>query len=143
MTMANINPDPHEYGYVFIPLNRITSLFASRDDARAAVNEVCSIGFLPQNIDVFVGSEGAATLDLSGAAHGAAIRRVRDFEAFMVGAAGDAHQRADTALKAGGVAIAILMDGNEARKTDLAALLRRHHATVVRYWGRWTIESLD
>ena len=142
--MANMNPNPHEYGYVFIPLNRITSLFASRDDARAAVNEMCSIGFLPQNIDVFVGEEGAATLDLSGAAQGgAAIRRVRDFEAFMVGVAGDAHQCADTAWKAGGVAIAILMDGNEARKTDLAALLRRHHATVVRYWGRWTIESLD
>jgi hypothetical protein len=30
--MAQVNPNPHEHGYVFLPTNRVTGLFASYDD---------------------------------------------------------------------------------------------------------------
>ena len=141
--MADINPDPHTYGYVFIPMNRVTALFASKDDGRDAVKELYSVGFAPENLDIFVGEQGADMLDLAGEEHGAITRRVRNFEALMVQVAGASHKRADEALKAGGVAVAVLMDGKERMKEEVASLLKRHRATVIRYWGRWTIESLD
>jgi len=141
--MANINSDPHDYGYAFIPLNRVTALFSSSDDARAAVKELQALGFGPQTLDVFVGKEGAVALDLSGEGHGVVTRLLRNFEALMVPIAGDSHQRAEVALNTGGVAIAVLMDGKEAMKTTVGTLLKRHRAEVVRYWSRWTIEAMD
>ena len=141
--MANINPDPHDYGYAFIPLNRVTALFSSSDDARAAVKELHAMGFGPKTLDVFVGKEGAAALDLSAEGHGVVMRVLRNVEALMVQIAGDSHQRADATLNTGGVAIAVLMDGKEAMKKTVGTLLKRHRAEVVRYWSRWTIESMD
>jgi hypothetical protein len=141
--MPDINPNPHEYGYVFIPINRITALFASKNDLREAVKELSSAGFAPENLDIFVGEQGADALDLTGEGHGTITRRVRNFEALMVQVAGDSHQRADEALRAGGAAVAVLLDGKETMKNQVASLLKRHRATVIRYWGRWTIESLD
>ena len=61
----------------------------------------------------------------------------------MVQVAGDSHQRADEALRAGGAAVAVLLDGKETMKNQVGSILKRHRATVIRYWGRWTIESLD
>jgi hypothetical protein len=141
--MANINPDPHEYGYAFIPLNRVTALFSSSDDARAAVKELHTLGFGPQTLDVFVGEQGAAALDLSGEGHGTVTRILRNFEALIVQIAGDSHKKADAALNTGAVAVAVLMDGKEAMKEGVATLLKRHRAEVIRYWSRWTIESMD
>ncbi len=141
--MANINPDPHEYGYVFIPLNRITALFARSDDARAAVKELRTLGFGPASLDVFVGEKGAAALDALGEGQSAVTRILRNFEALMVQMAGDSHQRADAVLNQGGVAMPVLMDGKEAKKDEVAALLRRHRGEVIRYWSRWIIESMD
>ena len=119
--MANINPDPHRYGYVFVPLNRVTALFSSDADAKAAVGEVKALGIEATAIDVFIGEDGAAALDLTGLEHGTVVRT----------------------LRTGGIAIAILMDQRESMKDDVAAVLRRHRAWAIRYWGRWTIEGLD
>ena len=138
--MPDINPNPHEYGYVFIPINRITALFASENDLREAVKELFSAGFAPENLDIFVGEQGADALDLTGEGHGTVTRRVRNFEALMVQVAGDSHQRADEALRAGGAAVAVLLDGKETMKNQVGSLLKRHRATVIRYWGRWTID---
>ena len=141
--MVDVNTNPHEYGYVFIPLNRITALFASDAAARDAVAALKALGFAPESLDVFVGPEGAAALDLSGDGHGPVMRALRNFEALMVLVAGDSHQEMDAGLKDGSVAVAVLMDGKETMKEDVAAVLRRHRASIIRYWSRWTIESLD
>jgi hypothetical protein len=141
--MADVNPDPHEYGYVFVPQNRITAIFSSQDDVRGAVKDLEALGIEPQNVDVFVGPEGAAALDLSGEGHGPITRQLRNFEALMVLVAGESHRRADAALKSGAMALAVLLDGKEESKPEVAALLKVRHATLVRYWGRWTVESLD
>ena len=141
--MASINPNPHEFGYAFIPLNRITALFATTDDARQAVKALTALGLPSGSLEVFVGVDGAAALDISGVGHGVVTRALRNFEAFMVQIAGDSHAQANATLKEGGVAVAVLMDGREQMKDDIATLLRTHNARVVRYWTRWTIESLD
>ncbi len=140
--MVDVNPNPHEYGYVFVPLNRITAIVPSKGDARGAVQGLCGMGFAPGNIDVFVGEEGAAALDLSGVAQGAVVRGIRNLEALMVDVPADSHRQVDAALQGGGVALAVLMDGREKLKDDVVSLLKAHHATVIRYWGRWTVESL-
>ena len=119
--MPDINPNPHEYGYVFIPINRITALFASENDLREAVKELFSAGFAPENLDIFVGEQGADALDLTGEGHGTVTRRVRNFEALMVQVAGDSHQRADEALRAGGAAVAVLLDGKETMKNQVGS----------------------
>jgi hypothetical protein len=68
--MAQVNPDPHAQGYVFIPTNRVTGLFASY-----------------------------------------------------------------------GV-IGVLMDGKEAMRDQVAAVLKANNAQMVHYWGRLTTERL-
>jgi hypothetical protein len=141
--VANINPDPHRYGYVFVPLNRVTALFESGADAKAAVGEVQALGIDARAIDVFVGEDGAAALDLEGLEHGSVIRTLRNLESLMVQIAEQTTDDAEQTLKSGGIAVAILMDERESLKDEVAAVLRRHEARAIRYWGRWTIEALD
>lgn len=140
--MAELNSDPHASGYMFIPLERVTSLFASRDDAKRAVGELAALGYSGDRVEAFIGESGAETLDLSGEAHGTATRRLRNLEALLVPESGDTLRRADAALRAGGVFVAVRLEG-EKGKDEVAATFRKHHGTVIRYWSRWMIESLD
>lgn len=140
--MVEVNPDPHASGYVFVPVDRVTSIFRSRDDARRAVEELRSIGLPAGRIEAFVGEEGAETLDLSGEAHGAVTRRLRNIEALLIPESGATFQQADEALHSGGVFLAVQLDDKE-QKDRVAAALRKHHGTVIRYWSRWVIEALD
>lgn len=140
--MPNLNPDPHAYGYVFVPVNRVTSVFASPDDVRCVLAELRALGFDAASLDVFVGDAGAAALDLSGEKSGWVTRKIRDLESLLTLAAGDSHRAADEALRAGGALVAILMDGKEPLKDQVRTLLLRSHATVIRYWGRWSVETL-
>lgn len=141
--MANINPDPHLYGYAFVPHNRVTALFASDTDARAAVGQLRALPIDASAIDVFIGEDGAAALDLEALDRGIVVRTLRNIESLMVQIADHSKDDADATLKAGGIAVAILMDERESMKDDVAAVLRRHGARSIRYWGRWTIEALD
>jgi hypothetical protein len=72
--VANINPDPHRHGYVFVPHNRVTAVFASEIAARAAVDELRTLGLEGSAIDVFVGEDGADALDLSASGRGPVVR---------------------------------------------------------------------
>ncbi|HEY0875382.1 MAG TPA: hypothetical protein VGD94_18040 [Vicinamibacterales bacterium] len=140
--MPEVNPDPHESGYAFIPVNRVTSLFASRDDARRVVEELAKLGYTGDRIEVFVGETGAERLDLSGEAHGTAVRRLRNLEALLVPETGETLRRADEELRAGGVFVAVRLDDDEG-KEEVAAAFRKHRGSVIRYWSRWVVESLD
>jgi hypothetical protein len=79
--MAQVNPDPHAQGYVFIPTNRVTGLFASYDDLQRALWALAPLGFDPQHIDVFAGPEGADLLDLCGQRHGVPTWMLRNIAA--------------------------------------------------------------
>jgi hypothetical protein len=81
--MAQVNPDPHAHGYVFIPTNRVTGVFASYDDLQGALRALEPLGFEPQQIDVFAGEEGAELLDLCGQRYGIGTRIIRNIEALV------------------------------------------------------------
>ena len=66
--MAQVNPDPHAHGYVFIPTHRITSVFASYDDLQGTLRALEPLGFDPQHIDVFA-KPRHNFLSVSGAFH--------------------------------------------------------------------------
>jgi hypothetical protein len=141
--MIRVNPNPHADGYVFIPTNRITAAFSSPAGAQSSIEALRAMGFAAANIDMFVGVEGAEALDLSGEAHGVGVRRIRNLEALLMAEDHETHQAADSTLKTGGAALAILMDGKEDEKARVAAVLRSHGAALIRYWKRWSIENLD
>jgi hypothetical protein len=139
--MAQVNPDPHAQGYVFIPTNRVTGLFASYDDLQGALRALQPLGFDPQHIDVFAGTEGAELLDLCGQRHGVATWLVRNLAA-LVSDDTALHQQADAVLRAGGGVIGVLMDDKESMKEQVAAVLKANHAQTVHYWGRLATERL-
>jgi hypothetical protein len=89
--MAQVNPDPHAQGYVFMPTNRVTGVFSSYDDLQGALRTLESLGFAPQHIDVFAGPEGAELLDLCGQRHGLGTQILRNIEA-LVSDDADLHQ---------------------------------------------------
>jgi hypothetical protein len=107
-----VNPDSYAQGYVFIPTNRVTGLFASYDDLQGALWALQPLGFDPQQIDVFAGTEGAELLDLCGQRHGVATWMIRNLAALV---SDDAAllQQADAVLRAVGGAIAVLIDDKE------------------------------
>jgi hypothetical protein len=139
--MAQVNPDPHAHGYVFIPTNRVTGIFASYDDLQGALRALEPLGFDPQHIDVFAGPEGAELLDLCGQRHGVGTRILRNLAA-LVSDDTELHQQADATLRAGGGVIGILMDGKEPMKEQVAAVLKANNGRLIHYWGRLITQRL-
>jgi hypothetical protein len=139
--MAQVNPDPHAHGYVFIPTNRITGIFASYNDLHGALRALEPLGFDPHHIDVFAGEEGAELLDLCGQRHGVGTQIIRNLAA-LVSDDTALHQQAEATLRAGGGVIGILMEGKEPLKDQVAAALKAHHGQFIHYWGRLTTERL-
>ena len=139
--MAQVNPSPHEHGYVFIPTNRVTGLFASYDDLEGALQTLESLGFGHQYIEVFAGPEGAQLLDLCGQRHGIAAWLFRNVEALLSDDT-SLHQQADATLRAGGGVIGILIDGKESMKEQVAEVLKANNGQMINYWGRFTTERL-
>ena len=141
--MTVVNPDPHQEGYVFVPANRILSLFLALPEVRTVVRELRSLGFGDTDIEVFSGQAGAKVLDLSGEAHGVMPRFIRNLEALLVPEDGETFRQADEAMRGGGFTIAVRMDGREALKPKVGEVFRSHGGTLIRYWKHWVVESLD
>ncbi len=97
-TMARINPDPYAGGHVFGLVNRVTGLVDSEDEAMATVRALEADGVATDDIDIFVGEQGARCLDLSGREHGRFIRLLRKLEA-AVGDESAPNGRIDEALR--------------------------------------------
>jgi hypothetical protein len=139
--MAEVNPNPHAEGYVFIPTNRITGIFSSYDDLQETLRALEPLGFDPQHIDVFAGPEGAQILDLCGQRHGLTTWMIRNIAA-LVSDDASLHEQADATLRAGGGVIGILMDDKESMKEQVVAVLKANNAQMINYWGRFTTERL-
>ena len=64
--MPAINPDPHRFGYEFLPDKCVTAMFAQITLATAALDRLREIGFNDSKLQVFAGNKGADQLDVDG-----------------------------------------------------------------------------
>ena len=139
--MPRINPDPHEAGYVYQPAKAVTAFFDAGQDLKGMLNALSEAGFAKEKVDVFMGAQGAAQMDLSGDRHGAWVQFVRKLESAFVDESEVLH-RAETVLKAGGSVVAVFTDGEAAQKESAAGILNAHHGQEVTYWGPLVQERL-
>ena len=132
--MAEINPDPYKDGDPLGPTGRLTAIFSSLPDLKAALYELKDAGFKGEDTAIFIGAEGAIQLDASGQ-----IRDIAGLKVFQNAVCDEAELYADfeQALKRGGAVVAISVDDDETKKQPLVTLLKSHHASKINYWGKW------
>lgn len=140
--MARINPDPYSGGHLFALVSRATALLDSGDAANAAVRALEDEGVAPDDIDVFVGEEGARRLDLTGNEHGTVIRWLRTLEAAM-GEERETYRRLDQALRHEGATLVSVKvtDRKGDEKARILQLLRKVNGRDIHYWSAWSFED--
>jgi diadenosine tetraphosphate (Ap4A) HIT family hydrolase len=140
--MARINPDPYAGGHLFALVNRVTSLLESEHEVMATVRALEEHGVATDDIDVFVGEEGARRLDLSGREHGRVIRLLRTLEA-AVGDERETNKHIDEALRRGASLVCIKLHHlKRGEKARLLRLLKDLHGHEIRCWGAWAFEDV-
>lgn len=156
--MAQINRDPN--GHLFALVNRVTCLFDREDDVTAAVRALEEEGVATEDIDLFVGEQGAQSLDLSGRGHGPAVRLLRTLEEAMTDM-GETTHRIDDALRRGATLLSVklhkrplirqdaegrldvaLFERQSDGKARALRVLRAVHAHEIHYWGPWSVEDV-
>jgi diadenosine tetraphosphate (Ap4A) HIT family hydrolase len=139
--MARINPDPYAGGHLFALVNRATALLDSDDDVMATVRALEEDGVATDDIDLFVGEEGARRLDLSGRDHGTVIRWLRTLEAAM-GEERETYHRLEEALRQGATLVCVKVHNRKGdEKARVLRLLRKLHGHEIHYWGPWSFED--
>src|SRR5580704_6779595 len=76
-TMVTVNPEPVKKGK-YSPLYRVTAIYGTPGSLHPIIRSLQQAGFVEQEIDVFIGEEGAEQLDLGGKKLGAVVRFLRD-----------------------------------------------------------------
>ena len=102
-------------------VNRVTGLVDSEDEAMATVRALEADGVATDDIDIFVGEQGARSLDLSGREHGRVTRLLRKLEA-AVGDESAPNSRIDEALRRGATLLAVKVHNR--RSDEKARTLR-------------------
>jgi hypothetical protein len=139
--MVTINPDPHEKGYRYSPHRYVTAIFESRDALGRILKDLSDADFHKDQVEVFVGDDGAEKLDVTGKKYGIVTRFLRHMEEFFTDET-DHLIKTDRALRHGGLAIEVFTWGNVEKKAEAARIMKAHGAHEVYYWGRWVIEKL-
>ena len=141
--MARINLDPYKGGHLFALVNRVTGLLDSEDEAMATVRALEEDGVATDDIDLFVGEQGARCLDLFGREHGRFIRLLRRLEA-AVGDESEPNRRIDEALRQGATLLSVKVHHD--RKIDEKARALRvlkAHGHEIHYWGPLSFEDVQ
>jgi diadenosine tetraphosphate (Ap4A) HIT family hydrolase len=138
--MARINPDPYVGGHVFGLVNRVTALIDTTDEAKATVSALEADGVATDDIDIFVGEQGARRLDLSGREQGRITRLLRKLEA-AVGDESAPNHRIDEALRQGATLLSVKVHNRKDEKTRALRVLKAH-GHEIHYWGRWAFEDV-
>lgn len=157
--MARVNCDPYE-GHLFALVNRVTCLFDREDEVTAAVGALEEDGVASDDIDVFVGEQGARCLDFSGTGHGRAIRLLRSIEDHVTDT-GETTHRIEAALQEGASLLCVklhkkpllthdaegrmhwsLFERQDEEKARAIRVLRALHAHEIHYWGAWAVEDV-
>jgi diadenosine tetraphosphate (Ap4A) HIT family hydrolase len=140
--MARINVDPYVSGHVFALVNRVTGLVDSEEAAMATVKALEAGGVATEDIDVFVGEEGARRLDLTGREHGRLIRWLRTLEAVM-GDEREPNRRIDEELRRGASLVSVKVHKKMIDEKPRAfRILEALHGHDIHYWGSWAFEDV-
>ncbi len=139
--MARINPDPYAGGHLFALVNHVTGLIDSEDDVKATVEALEKDGVASDDIDLFVGEQGARCLDLSGREHGRVFRLLRTLEA-AVGDESETNNRIDKALRHGATLLSVKVHHRKSdEKARAVRALRALHGHEIHYWRTWGFED--
>lgn len=140
--MARINLDPYAGGHLFALTNRVTCLLDSEDEATATGRALEEEGVAADDIDIFVGEQGARRLDLFGREHGRVIRLLRRLEA-AVGDESEPNHRIDEALRRGATLLCVKVHKGKSDEKDRALrVLKARHGHEIHYWGSWSFEDV-
>jgi len=158
--MAQVNRDPYAAGHLFALVNTVTCLFDREEDVTNAVRVLENEGVASEDIDVFVGEQGAEALDLSGNGHGRAIRLLRTLEDAVTDMS-ETNQRIDDALRRGASLLCVrlhkrplisqddngkihisLFERMSEEKARALRVLKAVHAHEIHYWGPWSVEDV-
>ena len=140
--MARINHDPYTGGHLFALVHHVTGLIDSEDEARATVRALEEVGVATDDIDLFVGEQGAHCIDLFGREHGRFLHLLRRLEA-AVGDESEPNRRIDEALRKGATLLSVKIHHN--RKIDEKARALRAlkaHGHEIHYWGPFSFEDV-
>lgn len=139
--MARINPDPYAGGQVFALVNQVTGLVDTEEEAMAVVRSLEEGGVATDDIDVFVGQQGARCLDLSGREHGRITRLLRRLEA-AVGDEREPKRRIEESLARGGSLVCVKVHKRKSDEKPRAfRILEELHGHEIHYWGSWSFED--
>ena len=158
--MAQVNRDPYAAGHLFALVNTVTCLFDREEDVTNAVRALENEGVASEDIDVFVGEQGAEALDLSGNGHGRAVRLLRTLEDAVTDMS-ETNQRIDEALRRGATLLCVrlhkrplisqddngrihisLFERMSEEKARALRVLKAAHAHEIHYWGPWSVEDV-
>ena len=113
--MPRFNLDPYTGGHLFALVDRVTCLLDSEDEVMATVRALEEEGVATDDIDIFVGEQGARLLDLSGREHGRVMRLLRRLEAAVGDESGPNH-RIDEALRRGATLLCVKVHARTERE---------------------------
>jgi diadenosine tetraphosphate (Ap4A) HIT family hydrolase len=140
--MARINPDPYVGGHLFALVNRVTGLLDSEADVTATVRALEADGVPSDDIDVFVGEQGARALDLFGREHGRVFRLIRTLES-AVGDESATNHRIDEALRRGATLVSVRVHKRSIEEKARAfKALKAVHGHEIHFWGPLSFEDV-
>ncbi|WP_406695118.1 hypothetical protein V5E97_29175 [Singulisphaera sp. Ch08] len=137
--MPQVNPDPHDKGYVYQPTHAVTGDFPAGVDVQAVQRALVAAGFGAEQVQIFQGEAGADQLDLKGERHGGWVQFRRALEQLFADET-MVFDRAEELLRSGGVVVVAFTGGDAALKDQAVDVLKSHGGQPVRYWGEWTVD---
>jgi diadenosine tetraphosphate (Ap4A) HIT family hydrolase len=140
--MARINHDPYAGGHLFALVHHVTGLVGSEDEARATVLALEEAGVSTDDIDLFVGEQGAHCIDLFGREHGRFIHWLRRIETAM-GDESEPNRRIDEALRAGATLLSVKVNHGPADEKARAFRVFKAHGHEIHYWGPFSFEDVQ
>lgn len=127
--------------FLAYPNEQVVGIFANWTHARHAIAEINDAGFAADKVGVLHGPEGARRLDASGERHGLLAQISRFFQKFAD--LDDQHtRRHEQELLAGHILVQVHVGDDEAAKTRVCQILRKHGGYFINYYGQWAVENL-
>ncbi len=137
--MPEFNPNPYKDGDPLGPTGRMTAIFDSLPDLKAAIPEVEAEGYKGEDFAIFLGLEAAVKFD----SHGQ-FRDIAGLKLFQNAVCDEMElfEQFEQALLHGGAVVAIRTGDDDLKKNVVVATLKAHNARKVNYWGTWHYDAL-